>query len=857
MSKIRTFAVHAALIAGWLITGGQAADQNPAESREGKLIAVLQSDAAPNVKAITCKQLAICGTAAAAPALAALLSDEKLASWARIGLEAIPDPAVDAALREALSKVQGKLLIGVINSIGIRRDTKAVAWLSGKLKDADPALASAAAAALGRIGGAPAVQALEQALAGASAAMLPAICEGCLRCADRLIGEGQHDRAAAICERVRGVPTPRHIRMEATRSLIVARQAAGIPLLIEQLKSDDAGMVAVALGLAHELPGAELTKALVAEVNKLPPEKQVYVVEALGCRQDKAVVPTLLALTRNSPTNVCIAAIGALTRLVDASALPALVEIAVSPDSDLARAAQSAIVGFSAGDIDVTGAAMLASPDARVRAIGAKVVSRRLIISALPAVTKAALEDADQAVRLASINALRELGKLPELSVLVDILLKSKSVEEARAAQGALAAICGRQTDKGACAEKLVAGLASAQPAQKGALLSVLSSVGDARSLQAVRAAMSDASPEVQEAATRLLCDWSTVAAAPDLLALAGHSPNATYKLLALRGYLRVSGDKSVTAGQRLAMCQAAAALAQRDDEKMILLGVLGSAGDAESFLLAASHLDNAAIRTEACLATVAIAERLVQDKPEAVLPVMGKVLKTSQDEKLTARARKVLQDAKSHLPAAGEGRNLFNGKDLTGWDGAPGWWTVEEGALTAQSTPQKPCKECNYLIWKDGQPADFELTCDFKLSVSANSGVQIRSETRPNWDTYGYQADMTGDGGLVGYVYHHQRGLIGARGEKVTIAADGSKQVQKIGDSDELLKSFKKEDWNQYRIICRGPDITLYVNGILMCQIADHDASTAGKSGIIALQMHPGPPMKVQFKNIVLKELK
>ena len=274
MSKIRTFAVHVALIAGWLITGGQAADQNPAESREGKLIAVLQSDAAPNVKAITCKQLAICGTAAAVPALAALLSDEKLASWARIGLEAIPDPAVDAALREALGKLQGKLLIGVINSIGKRRDTKTVEWLSGKLKDADPALASAAAAALGRIGGEPAVQALEQALAGASAAMLPAICEGCLRCADRLIGEGRHDRAAAICERVRGVPTPRHIRMEATRSLIVARQAAGIPLLIEQLKSDDAGMVAVALGLAHDLPGAELTKALVAEVAKLPPDKQ-------------------------------------------------------------------------------------------------------------------------------------------------------------------------------------------------------------------------------------------------------------------------------------------------------------------------------------------------------------------------------------------------------------------------------------------------------------------------------------------------------------------------------------------------------------------------------------------------------
>jgi hypothetical protein len=213
---------------------------------------------------------------------------------------------------------------------------------------------------------------------------------------------------------------------------------------------------------------------------------------------------------------------------------------------------------------------------------------------------------------------------------------------------------------------------------------------------------------------------------------------------------------------------------------------------------------------------------------------------------------------AEPQQPAAANGfKSIFNGKDLAGWEGAPGWWTVEDGALTSQSTPEKPCKECNYLVWKGSQPSDFELTCDFRLSASANSGVQIRSETRPNWDTYGYQADMTGDGGLVGFVYHHKRGLIAARGEKVAIAGDGKREVQKIGDSAELLKNFKKEDWNRYRIVCRGSDIALYVNGVLMCQITDKDANTAAKSGIIALQMHPGPPMKVQFKNLALKELK
>ena len=206
---------------------------------------------------------------------------------------------------------------------------------------------------------------------------------------------------------------------------------------------------------------------------------------------------------------------------------------------------------------------------------------------------------------------------------------------------------------------------------------------------------------------------------------------------------------------------------------------------------------------------------------------------------------------------AAGQERSLFNGKDLTGWEGAPGWWHVEDGALTAESTAEKPCKAANYLIWKGGQPGDFELTADFRLSREGNSGIQIRSETRPAWDTFGYQADMTGDGGLVGFVYHHQRGLIAGRGEKVSFTVDGKREVETFGDAKELIKGYKVEEWNTYRVVCRGAEMSVYLNGVLMSQVMDRDAKVAASKGIIALQMHPGPPMKVQFKNMLLKEFK
>jgi len=198
---------------------------------------------------------------------------------------------------------------------------------------------------------------------------------------------------------------------------------------------------------------------------------------------------------------------------------------------------------------------------------------------------------------------------------------------------------------------------------------------------------------------------------------------------------------------------------------------------------------------------------------------------------------------------------SIFNGKDLTGWDAKPGWWYVEDGALTSQSTPEKPCKKCNYIIWTGGKPGDFELRVRFKL-VGGNSGIQFRSQRRPDWDTYGYQADMDGPNKWTGCVYAHGRGKVTGIGEKTVIDVDGKKTITSIGDKAKLVKAIKTGDWNEYRIIAKGPEITLMINGVTMCQAIDNQKGKAARKGIIALQMHPGPPMKVQFKDIRLKKL-
>jgi putative heme-binding domain-containing protein len=198
---------------------------------------------------------------------------------------------------------------------------------------------------------------------------------------------------------------------------------------------------------------------------------------------------------------------------------------------------------------------------------------------------------------------------------------------------------------------------------------------------------------------------------------------------------------------------------------------------------------------------------------------------------------------------------SIFNGKDLSGWDGKPGWWRVEDGAITGESTPEKRCLKHNYLIWRGAQPADFELRLRFRLR-GGNSGIQFRSRELPDWDTRGYQADMDAEDRYTGGIYEHQRGLIASRGQKVAIAADGQRKVSSIGDPTELRKHIKDGDWNDYRVVAQGSKLTLFINGVMTAQATDYQTNHAAGSGILGFQLHPGPPMKVQFKDIRIKML-
>jgi hypothetical protein len=203
----------------------------------------------------------------------------------------------------------------------------------------------------------------------------------------------------------------------------------------------------------------------------------------------------------------------------------------------------------------------------------------------------------------------------------------------------------------------------------------------------------------------------------------------------------------------------------------------------------------------------------------------------------------------------AQEGKSLFDGKSLDGWDGNSKFWSVVDGAITGKTTAENPTKGNTFLLWKGGEVADFELSLKFKI-VGGNSGVQYRSVDKGNHVVNGYQADFDTDNVYTGMLYEEGgRGIVAKRSTKVRVTADGKIEVVGETTSDkEILDTVKKGDWNDYRIVAKGNHLQHYLNGKLTVDVVDEQESKAAKKGILALQLHAGPPMTVQFKDIVLK---
>ena len=603
MRILRSSLPIVALLLNSFSVSNMALADGPATSpeKEQELLAVLKSDAAPAEKAITCKQLAIYGSAAAVPELAKLLPMPELSSWARIALESIPGPEADEALRTATDSLQGRLLVGTINSLGVRRDAAAVAALSGKLKDADVEVAAAAAVALGRIGNDDASKALRTALADSSPEVRSFVAEGCVLCAERLHSEGKLADAIAIYDEVRAADV--HLQR------IVARGQDGIPLLVEQLHSDDRALFRLALGTAREFPGSEIDKVLVTEMTKSPDDRAALIVQAMADRKDTVVLTAILKAAEQGPLAVRLSAVDALARVGNVTCLNSLLKIAVDKDAELSVAAKDTLAEIPGDNVNAQIVALLPKAEGATYPLLIELVGKRRI-EAVPQLLKA-LDNNSDVVRTAALVALGETVSLQQLSVLIDQVVAPKKSEDAEIAQKALKAASIRMADREACAKELSTAVDRVKSVPvKGTLLQILGSMGGTNALQAVGKAAKSTDAQLQDISSRLLGEWMTEDAAPVLLELA-KIPSNPYQVRALRGYIRIARQFVLPDAKRTEMCQTAFDAARQTAEKKLVLDILKRYPTVDNLKMTITLMKVPELKDDATQAMLVIAQKL------------------------------------------------------------------------------------------------------------------------------------------------------------------------------------------------------------------------------------------------------
>lgn len=524
-----------------------------------KLAGLLSTDATYACKQFVCRQLSLIGGENQAPALAALLTDEKMSDMARYALEQMPVQAVDDVLLDALPKAKDSAKLGIINSMGERRDAMPVDALVGLVNDGDAKVAEAAIAALGKIGGAKAAEALGTA-AASSGPLTEAAADAYLLCGDAFQAAGKTKSAVAVYDAMYANENqPGRIRVAALEGLLATQGGKGVDLVVAALSSGDPEMRGVAAGLVRELPDPGATNVFADQVAKADAPVQILLLTALADRGDKAALP-------------------AVTQAVAQRSLEALND----PE------ANAAMVDGLQGD------------DAKVRAELVRALTARGVSSAAPNLLETAKDPAPE-VRIASLKALGALGGADDLPPLVALLVGAEADAERGEACKAVVAVA-RRGHVPAAVGAVQAALPTASASKpQAALLTLLGQIGDDAGLGSVRAGIKNSDGAVQDAAIRALAAWPTRTPLNDAFGLAENAEQEVHRVLALQGAIRMLGLGSDRTGEEsLALYQKAMGLATRPDEKKMVLAGMAGVGVSQVLDVVKQYADDPALKAEA-----------------------------------------------------------------------------------------------------------------------------------------------------------------------------------------------------------------------------------------------------------------
>ncbi len=577
---------------------------------EERFMAFLSGKATLEGRKFVCEQLSLIGTKASAPVLAGLLADPSTSDMARYALQRISAPEAGEALRACLSKVSGKERVGVINSLGQRRDALAVALLVPLATNPDQPTAIAAVNALGRIGDASSLKALADLRKSAAGPIREPVLDAYVRCLDDMVTRGDKAQALAGYRELYSSAEPAMTRVAALRGIAVLEGPTAAQTLAEAVEKGDEDVRAVAIGLLAAIPSPEVTGLLTGAYPKLPPRGRVQLLTALVTRGDSAAAPWLAGALKDDAVEVRVAGLEGIGKLGDSSHALRLAQIAADTQDPERGAARLSLYRLKADGVDKVVLDNLNSAPAKVKIELIRATGERRIDSATDVLLKAA-EDSNTDVRRESRRALRETAQTQHIPALLNLLDEAKSASEHADLQAALVATLKRYDMAGI--ETITSAVGTANNVDtKASLLMVMGRTGHASGLGQLRAALKDDEPAVQRAAILGLTEWPTPDPLPDMLDAAKTNQVRSHQILALRGYLRLVGLRSQRSrAESVRLLEEGLKLAQQDNEKKAVLSMLPRFASSEALKLAES-LTEGTVSEEAKLAI----ERIKKSMP-------------------------------------------------------------------------------------------------------------------------------------------------------------------------------------------------------------------------------------------------
>ena len=663
----------------------------------GRLIALIEDKSATAAaKNLTCQLLPLVADRRAVKPLVALMGDPKTAGPARGALQRLALPEAAKALRDAMVEATGAVKVGLINSIGARRDAEAASALKSLITDKDADIAAAAIAALGEIGSADAVAALTDKKLKPTPALLDAL----LQCA-----ETNAELAADVYKRLISGGQNDNWKWAGLTGLARCSPADALAPLLAVLDGPDVRQHVRASSLIATLPGAKVTEAMTARLAKSAGGVRVLLLGALAQRGDGSAADAVAGFLGDKDAAVRSAAIEATGHLGGARHIAALVAIAADSKDPSAIRAWVNIVRLPGKDVDAAliAGASKGKPAVRAELIGA--AARRGIKGAIPAMLTSAT-DGEAVVRKAACKGLTVLAGRNELPKLVALLAKASDSTDLAGLSQAILATGRRIEDNPAVSKAILAGLKNADGESSAALLKTVACFGGAEALPAAVERVDSRNATVSEAALRAITNWPDAAACGSLLKIISDTRNSKHRILAMRGYLRLAPLSKDPAGALEQIRKLVTAPA----DKRMMLSAMGSAASTESLSAALSMLGDGDVKNEAALAALAIAQQLASTQKNTVLAAVEKIRAANPPKAILTRADTVEKLAKS-----GRGRS------------APARKTYDQKVVVArrkQLATGGP-KGCRMVLYLD---------CGVERTAGASSGPRISQLTGASW---------------------------------------------------------------------------------------------------------------------------